>query len=172
MLTVRISLLSGLCALLVACANRPQTEYFEPVGAPTNAKSADPAVRSAAAIQYGPNARLSVRAPINANLASVQLVLVLSQGADVRFTGRRVIIEVGGAREEREMTWDESIVENNRPRTFTGAPPKEGLVSLGIFQGSMLLPQRFQAATEFKLTIPAIVGGQPTVLTFVRKKGS
>jgi hypothetical protein len=152
MLSARIHtvILSGIVlAAAAGCANRPPMEYFEPVGGVAAADSEKSTGPRATAVSYGPNATLTVRAPVNQGLASVQLVLALRQGADVRFTGRRVIIEVAGRREEREMTWDESIVENGRPRTeripfdavlraptVTGQLPKEGLFPLGLSRAS------------------------------------
>ena len=170
--------------VLSGCANRAgPTDYFEPSGDAKIISVPAGGPQNVAQVTYGSNATMNVRATIAQGVASVNLVLVMRSGASaMKFTGRRLIFEVGAAREEREGAWDVSLVEARRPRTervafdaelkpstATGAPEQEGVVNLGIYQISLVVPNVFQAAPEFRLTIPALEGGAPTTLTFLRR---
>jgi hypothetical protein len=167
-----------------ASANRTPAEYFEPSG-DANIISVPPSgPKNVAVVTYGPNASMNVRAVmVEQSGASVSMVLALKPGATpLTFTNRRVVFEAGGTREEREGMWDASLIDNNRPRTervpfttelkppsVTGAVPKEGAFHLGIYQCTLIVPIGFQNAREFRLIIPAVAGGNPTTLNFVRR---
>ncbi len=175
-------------AMLSGCAStsRPAPEYFEPSGAGANIISL-PATgpKNAAVIQYGPNAALTIRAAVNEGVASVSMVLTIKSGSSpLTFAGRLVTFEVAGERDEREAMWDASLVDNKRQRTermpFTAElkpadllppAPTEGIIRLGLYQSTLVVPYGFQATKEFRLTVPAATGGAPVTLTFVRRGG-
>ena len=175
-------------AMLSGCAStsRPAPEYFEPSGAGANIISL-PATgpKNAAVIQYGPNAALTIRAAVNEGVASVSMVLTIKSGSSpLTFAGRLVTFEVAGERDEREATWDASLVDNKRQRTermpvtaelkpadLLPPAPTEGIIRLGLYQSTLVVPYGFQATKEFRLTDPAATGGAPVTLTFVRRGG-
>lgn len=175
-------------AMLSGCAStsRPAAEYFEPSGAGANIISLPASgPKNAAMIQYGPNAALTIRAAVNEGVASVSMVLAIKAGTSpVTFTGRLVTFEVAGERDEREAMWDASLVDNKRQRTermpfnaelkpadLLPPAPTEGVYRVGLYQSSLVVPYGFQATKEFRLTVPAVKGGAPITLTFVRRGG-
>lgn len=169
-----------------ASATRVPAEYFEPSGVGADLISVPASgPRNTAVVHYGPNASLTVRTALTEGVASVSMVFLLKGGAaPITFTGRLVTFEAGGGRDEREATWDSSIIENKRARTeripFSAelkapdpmVPGKtEGIVRVGLYQSSLVVPRHLQETREFRLIIPAVTGGQPVTLTFVRRSG-
>jgi hypothetical protein len=168
-----------------ATGNRVKAEYFEPSGGDAKIISVPASgPPNAALVQYGPNTSLTIRASVNQGVASVNMVLVVGAGAKpMTFTGRRVVFEVGGTRDEREAMWDASLIDNKRPRTERLAfnaelkpadvpvASGEGITNVGLYQCSVVVPLPFQTATEFRLTVPAVTGGAPLTLNFTRRTG-
>lgn len=169
-----------------ATASRTPAEYFEPSGAGVEIISV-PAngPKNAAVARYGSDASLTVRTSINEGVASVSMVFTIKSGATpIAFSGRLVTFEAGGSRDEREAMWDESLIDKKRPRTdripFTAelkgadAPTPdaaEKVVRVGLYQSTLVVPRHLQETKEFRLIIPAVKGGQPVTLTFVRRGG-
>ncbi len=186
-----LALIGAVSALVLsgcATASRAPAEYFEPSGTGANIISVPASgPKNTAVIQYSPEASLTIRTAVTEGVASVAMVFTVKAGATpVVFTGRLVTFEANGSRDEREAMWDMALVENKRARTervpFTaelkgadvpaaGAPEGKGVVRVGLYQSSLVVPRHLQDTKEFRLTIPAVKGGQPVTLTFVRRGG-
>jgi hypothetical protein len=169
-----------------ATAGKAPADYFEPSGTGFTIISVPASgPKNSALIQYGPDVSLTVRTAVVEGVSSVSMVLTSKNGAaPITFTNKLVTFEANGSRDEREAMWDISFIENKRPRTervpFTTElvggdviPPggTEGKFRVGLYQSTLVVPRHLQETKEFRLIIPAVKGGSPITINFVRRGG-